>query len=276
MNKKSAKKINRKKTIPIYFQKNQASISQILTTAHYKRRVKEMMKINKELALSLQEVRCRAADQEKALADFNRENTQMIFAKMKIKDMVNTVQKLVTDMSEVVNYMDGKQCNFLKNSRASHDEMRLKLLHPNISLIEENTSELIIEPSLNNEHHQHCEINPEPGSSKSIPESDAPTWEENSITEVYNLPSFTATETRSQDPSIDAQSIKARVSNKSAKRSSPCSLDLSGTPQTPVFPDFIKPLTEIPKRNIAMLELNTLSSSPTIKKTEPTVSKYPN
>ncbi|GFR15964.1 hypothetical protein TNCT_244771 [Trichonephila clavata] len=80
MAKKTGKKINRKKAIPLYFQKNQASVSQILIASNYKRRIKELIRNNKELACSLQEVKQRVADQEKALAQYNRESTKMMLA----------------------------------------------------------------------------------------------------------------------------------------------------------------------------------------------------
>ncbi|GIY47766.1 hypothetical protein CDAR_77212, partial [Caerostris darwini] len=271
MNKKSVKKIKRKK-VPIYFRKNQAAVSQILATAHYKRRLKEMRRVNKELAQSLHDVHHRVADQERALAEFNRESIQMIFAKRKIKDICAGFQKLVIDMSEVMNYLGGKQCDFLKSSRDSHDDIRLKLLHPNVSIVEESASESIIESDLIAEERQHYEINPDSVSSESIPEIDVSTRKENSLTEIYNIPSFTAANTRSQDFSNDAQSVEARVSNKFSKQSSSCSFELSSTPHTSVFTAFEKPLTKVPNINITELELDTTSSSPAMKKTEPTVS----
>ncbi|GBM01952.1 hypothetical protein AVEN_269561-1 [Araneus ventricosus] len=88
-----------------------------LRTTNYKHQIKKLKKVNKELACSLQDAKCRAADQERALAECTRENTQTMFVKMKIKDVVETVKKLVTDLGEVYDVLDGKSFDFLRNSR---------------------------------------------------------------------------------------------------------------------------------------------------------------
>ncbi|CAL1294916.1 unnamed protein product [Larinioides sclopetarius] len=72
---RSSSRINKKKAIPLYFQKSHSN-SQFLATANYKHQIKTLKKTNKELACSLQDAKIRVADHEKALAECSRENTQ--------------------------------------------------------------------------------------------------------------------------------------------------------------------------------------------------------
>ncbi|KAG8156209.1 hypothetical protein JTE90_003973, partial [Oedothorax gibbosus] len=60
----------RKKAIPHYFRKNQSSLSDILQTASYKRRIKELLKNNKSLALTVQDAKYTIADQQKRIDEY--------------------------------------------------------------------------------------------------------------------------------------------------------------------------------------------------------------
>ncbi|GFY39335.1 uncharacterized protein TNIN_389541 [Trichonephila inaurata madagascariensis] len=198
--------------------------------ANYKRRIKDLVRSNKELARSLQDVRCRVADQGKTLALYNQESTKMMYIKTKIKDMVSTVQKLVTDLDEVSSYMDGKTFDFLKSCSSSHDDIRLKILVPNITTIEESASTSTLEANISKDER----INYEDAIGSVDAESKLKTRtspRQNLITEICHLP----TQAVSQDFSNLSGNERPRVS-KSPEHPDSSSVDISKTPQPPVIP----------------------------------------
>ncbi|CAL1294915.1 unnamed protein product [Larinioides sclopetarius] len=234
---RSSSRINKKKAIPLYFQKSHSN-SQFLATANYKHQIKTLKKTNKELACSLQDAKIRVADHEKALAECSRENTQTRFVKIKIKDIVETVKKLVTDLGVVYDELDGKSFDLLGNLSASHQETRLKIRHPSLSTIEESASMSTIESDLTKEDSLSVESFTRPTTTAlSIFDADS------SQTEIYNVPLVLASEQK-----------LLNVSNGSAVARSSKSLERTGSfpldPDSPPTPQ-LKPITSTTTAKIA-------------------------
>ncbi|GFU42103.1 uncharacterized protein NPIL_351811 [Nephila pilipes] len=273
MAKRIVRKMNRKKAIPVYFQKNQASVSQILVVANYKRRIRELVKNNKELACTLQEVRCRVADQERALAEYNRESTKMMYVKTKVRDMVATVQKLVTDLDEVSNNMDGKTCDFLKSYSSSHDEVRLKIRVPSITTIEESASTSIIETDLSKEESINFEDAVRSVGTESKLRSITIPRQEISIPETSNPPLLLSTEAKSHDNSSQSLKERLRVSNFLECPDS-SSLEFSSTPPRPVILPILT-LKSSPNSLDPLQHQSQNALSPVKKSPKVTTSKIP-
>ncbi|PRD23024.1 UNVERIFIED_CONTAM: hypothetical protein NCL1_47525 [Trichonephila clavipes] len=241
--------------------------------SNYKRRIKDLTRSNKELARSLQDVRCRVADQEKTLALYNQESTKMMYIKTKMKDMVSTVQKLVTDLDEVSSYMDGKPFDFLKACSSSHDDIRLKILVPNITTIEESASTSTIEANMSKDERINYEdAIGSVGAESTLKTRTSP--RQNLITEICQLP----LQAVSQDFSNLSGNERPRVS-KSPERPDSSSVDISKTPQPPVIPQNFRLRSSVASQNfLDLLKLHsrdTPSPSTVQKSPKVTTSKIP-
>ncbi|GFW96011.1 uncharacterized protein TNCV_957261 [Trichonephila clavipes] len=272
MVKRTGKKINRKIPIPFYFRKSQASVSQILIASNYKRRIKQLIRNNKELSRSLQEVRCRVAVQERALAVYNQESTKKMYIKTKIKDMVTTVLNLLTDLYEVSSYMDGKTFDFVKDSSSSHD-VRLKILKPNITTIEESTSPSTIKADISKDERINYENVIESVDAESkLKTRTSP--RQNLITEICHL----QTQAVLQDFSDLNESERPRVS-KSPEHPDSSSADVYKTLQPPaILPNLRRSSSAASQNFLDLLKLqsrDTPSSSTVQKSSKVTTSKIP-
>ncbi|GFR15953.1 uncharacterized protein TNCT_244731 [Trichonephila clavata] len=187
--------------------------------------------------------------------------------------MATTVQKLVTDLDEVSNYMDGKTFDFLKGCSLSHDDVRLKILVPNITTIEESASTSTIEADISKDERINYEnAIGSVGAESKLKTRTSP--RQNLMTEICHLP----LQAVSQDFSGLSGNERPRVS-KSPEHHDSSSVDISKTPQPPVIPPNFRLRSSAASQNfLDLLKLHSQDTpSPSIVKQSPkvTTSKIP-
>ncbi|XP_035224655.1 inner centromere protein A-like [Stegodyphus dumicola] len=98
---KRGKKSQRKVIHLLYRKKNVPPLSQLLTITSQAKKIKNLVQNNRALAFAAHEARSEVATYKNMLQDYFRDRNQILFAQLKIKDMAETIKKLVSDLEDV-------------------------------------------------------------------------------------------------------------------------------------------------------------------------------